>query len=70
MTDSTDLVSFEKALLQLQEAVKKLEAGDVPLEDALKAFEEGVRLAGICQAHLKTAQQKVETLEKGAEPTA
>lgn len=57
-------ISFEKALMELQEAVKKLESGDLPLEEALKAFEEGVRLAGVCQSQLKMAQQKVEILEK------
>ena len=53
---------FEQSLLELEALVAKLEQGDVPLEDALKAFERGVALTRQCQTALRTAQQKVEVL--------
>ena len=56
------LPDFEKSLSELESLVTKLEQGDVPLEDALKAFERGVALTRQCQTALRTAQQKVEVL--------
>ncbi len=60
---SNDL-TFEKAFVQLQELVKKLEGGTLPLEESLKAFEEGVRLTRHCQESLTSAELKVEQLLK------
>ena len=54
--------SFEIALDQLQLTVKKLESGELSLEDSLKSFEEGVRLTRVCQQHLSVAEQRVEQL--------
>ncbi|MBS1963398.1 MAG: exodeoxyribonuclease VII small subunit [Bdellovibrionales bacterium] len=62
-TQATDL-PFEKAFAQLQELVKKLEGGTLPLEESLKAFEEGVRLTRQCQESLSAAELKVEQLLK------
>lgn len=56
--------SFEKSFAQLQELVKKMESGTLPMEDALKAFEEGVRLTRFCQESLTSADQKVQQLLK------
>jgi exodeoxyribonuclease VII small subunit len=53
---------FEQSLTELETLVTKLEQGDVPLEDALQAFERGVALTRQCQTALRTAQQKVEIL--------
>jgi exodeoxyribonuclease VII small subunit len=55
---------FEKAFVQLQELVKKLEGGTLPLEESLKAFEEGVRLTRLCQDALSSAELKVDQLVK------
>lgn len=57
-------LTFEGAFSQLQELVRKLEGGTLPLEDSLKVFEEGVRLTRFCQSSLTTAEQKVEQLMK------
>ncbi len=54
--------SFEKSLNDLEEIVHKLEAGELTLEDALKAFEQGVRLAHQCQKTLSEAELKVEKI--------
>ena len=53
---------FEQALQKLEAIVAKMEEGDLPLEDALKAFEEGVRLAKFCTSKLDEAERKVEKL--------
>ena len=56
--------NFEKALSKLEKIVEELESGDLPLDEALKKYEEGVRLAGFCSKKLETAQKKVEILIK------
>ncbi len=53
---------FEDALMRLEEIVKKLEGDDLSLEDALKSFEEGIRLARLCNKKLDEAQRRVEIL--------
>ncbi len=58
MTDQT----FEKSIQDLEQTVKELEAGDLPLEDALKKFEEGVKLSKFCSAKLDEADKKVTIL--------
>ncbi len=58
--------SFESALEQLQTTVKKLESGELSLEQSLKQFEEGVRLTRICQQQLSAAEQRVEILMKNS----
>ena len=55
---------FEQALGELEQLVERLERGDLPLDEALKAFERGVALTRHCQSALKSAQQKVEILLK------
>jgi len=63
---SQDTASFEQALAELEERVRTLEAGEVPLDQALKLFEEGVTLARTCHDQLEAAQQRVATLSRGA----
>ncbi len=54
--------TFEKDLEQLEGIVAGLEEGGLPLEDSLKQFEEGIRLARQCEATLKAAERRIETL--------
>jgi exodeoxyribonuclease VII small subunit len=54
--------AFEAALAQLESLVTRLEAGDLPLDEALRTFEQGVRLTRECQSALAAAQQKVQLL--------
>ncbi len=64
--------SFEEALAKLEQITKKLEEGDLSLEDSLKYFDEGVKLAELCNTKLNEAQKKIEILLKkndGLEPT-
>ena len=64
---TTDLGGLEKTLEELEALVTRLEAGDLPLEQALKEFERGVKLTRQCQAALKEAEQKVEILLKNTD---
>ncbi len=55
---------FEAALTRLEEIVQELEQGDIPLDQSLKLFEEGIRLSRICNKRLEDAERKVEILMK------
>ena len=58
--------TFEAALKQLEEIVQKLEKGELPLEQSLVLYEEGVRLSRLCHAKLEEAEGKIELLLKDA----
>jgi exodeoxyribonuclease VII small subunit len=58
---------FEEALAGLERIVQDLEGGDLPLDDALKLFEEGVRLSRLCSSKLDEAEKRIEILMKGAD---
>ena len=53
---------FEDALEKLEDIVRKMEAGDIPLDEALKSFEEGIKLIRFCSAKLEETQRRVEML--------
>lgn len=53
---------FEHSLAQLEAVVERMEQGDLPIEEALKAFEEGVKLTRECQGILDQTEQKVQML--------
>lgn len=53
---------FEHTLARLEQIVKELEKGDLPLEESLKIFEEGVALSRKCLSLLEEAEKKVEIL--------
>ena len=53
---------FEDALEKLEDIVSKMEAGDIPLDEALKSFEEGIRLIRFCSAKLEETERRVELL--------
>ena len=59
-------VNLEKSLADLEALIEELESGDLPLDKAMKKFEEGIKLTRGCQAALKDAEQKVEILLKSA----
>lgn len=63
-------IDFEKSLAELESLVEQMEQGELSLEDSLKCFERGVRLAQTCQQALQAAEQKVEKLiEKNGQMT-
>jgi len=53
---------FEEAMAKLEALVRKMETGDLTLEESLKAFEEGIRLSRLCAARLDDAERRVEIL--------
>jgi len=55
---------FETSLKKLEDAVNRLESGELPLEDSLKVFEEGIKHAAICSRKLNEAEKRVELLVK------
>ncbi len=62
MTENLMEKSFEEALVRLEEIIRKLENGELSLEESLKLFEEGIALARHCNLKLDEAQGKVEVL--------
>jgi exodeoxyribonuclease VII small subunit len=61
--------SFEESLKKLETVVERLEKGDLPLEESLKLFEEGVRLSETCKKQLESAEGKVQMLLKQRDGT-
>jgi len=59
--DKTKL-SFESAMVELEELVTKIETGNLSLEDSLKEFENGIKLSRVCQSALKDAENRVKIL--------
>ena len=55
--------SFEKAFEGLQASVKRLESGQLTLEQSLEEYENGVRWSRLCQEHLEKAEKKIQTLQ-------
>ena len=60
-------LSFEESMQRLEEIVRLLERGDVPLEESLTLFEEGSSLIAQCGKLLDNAEQKVIKLKKGSD---
>ena len=55
-------LSFEKALAELEEIVRKLESGAAELEESIALYERGAALKAHCEAKLKSAQEKIEKI--------
>lgn len=55
---------FEEAMQRLEELVQNLESGELPLENALEAFEEGMQLIKFCSRKLEEAEKRVRLLEQ------
>ncbi len=62
MSKDKKAVDFEQQLASLEGLVNSLESGELSLEESLKSFEQGIKVARDCQAALKSAEQKVEVL--------
>ncbi|AEC16060.1 exodeoxyribonuclease VII small subunit [Gallibacterium anatis] len=62
MAKKTQPLNFENTLIELENVVNRLEQGDLPLEDALSQFEQGVNLAKQAQEKLANAEQRVQIL--------
>ena len=58
--------TFELAMKQLEQIVQELEAGDMPLEKAIKKFEEGIQLSKYCTEKLDESEKRITILMKDA----
>ncbi|NJN52004.1 MAG: exodeoxyribonuclease VII small subunit [Gammaproteobacteria bacterium] len=63
-------VNFEASLAELETLIEHMEAGDLTLEESLKAFERGVSLTRDCQAALKRAELRVQALTQTSDGLA
>ena len=62
----TDNLPFEEALKKLEAIVEAMESEELPLETLLGKYEQGMRMAKVCQDKLAEAELKIQQLEKGA----
>ena len=60
----TSIKDFEGAISELESIVKKLEEGDMPLEQSLALYERGVQLSRFCHARLEEAERRIEILSE------
>jgi exodeoxyribonuclease VII small subunit len=60
----TSIKDFEAAIAELESVVKKLEEGDLPLEQSLALYERGVQLSRFCHARLEEAEHRIEILSE------
>ena len=60
-------MTFEQALKNLEEAVARLEKGQIPLDQALDSFEAGVQSANLCRKKLQAVEARIETLSKNSD---
>ena len=67
MSENKKQLSFEEALKNLEKIVDELNNGEMELEKAILAYEEGVKLKNICEARLKNAQERIEIIKNETE---
>jgi exodeoxyribonuclease VII small subunit len=66
-TSGTSIRDFETAIAELESIVKKLEEGDLALEQSLALYERGVQLSRFCHARLEEAERRIEILTERGE---
>jgi exodeoxyribonuclease VII small subunit len=64
MSDASSIKDFEAAIAELESVVKKLEEGDLALEQSLALYERGVQLSRFCHARLEDAERRIEILSE------
>lgn len=67
MSEVKNQLSFEQAMAQLEEALKVLSQGDIPLEKAVEQYKIGLDMASLCQNMLRNAEGKIKVLQNGVE---
>ncbi|QZH74726.1 MAG: exodeoxyribonuclease VII small subunit [Erythrobacter sp.] len=60
-------MTFEDALRALEDVVRRLESGDVPLDQSIALYERGEALRRVCQARLDAAQERIEKIVQGSD---
>lgn len=59
-------IDFEQAMARLEEIVEKMESGDLPLEDLIVRYEEGMKLVKVCQERLTAAEARIEMITRNS----
>lgn len=62
-------LNFEEAMARLEQIVRALEGGNVPLDESLTLYEEGVKLVKLCSARLENAEKRIKILVDGGNDT-
>jgi exodeoxyribonuclease VII small subunit len=65
-TVAVELLSIEEAMERLESLVREMETGQLPLEKLITSYEEGVKLASLCQEKLDAAAKKIQIISKNA----
>ncbi len=60
-------IKFEDALAKLEKIVTELENGELSLDDSIKKYEDGIKLARVCSSKLESAKKKIEVLVKNSD---
>ena len=63
----TSIKDFEAAIAELESIVKKLEEGELPLEQSLELYERGMKLSRFCHSRLEEAERRIEVLNERGE---
>ncbi len=58
--------NFEQAMKRLEEIVEQMESGELPLEDLIVRYEEGMKLVKVCQERLSSAEQRIEIITRNS----
>ena len=58
--------NFEQAMKRLEEIVERMESGELPLEDLIARYEEGMKLVKVCQERLASAEQRIEIITRNS----
>ena len=61
---SAPAANFEQAMKRLEEIVEQMESGDLPLEELIVRYEEGMKLVKVCQERLASAEQRIEIITR------
>lgn len=69
MTAPSPVQSYEELYARLQEVVARLEHGELPLDETLELYEQGMQLAAACQRLLDQAELRVQQLQSGNGPS-
>ena len=62
-------MKFEEAMIKLEGEIKKLESGNMTLDESIASFEEAVKLIGVCNSQLENAERKVRLLTEASDGT-
>ena len=62
-------MKFEEAMIKLEGEIKKLESGNMTLDESIASFEEAVKMIGVCNSQLENAERKVRLLTEASDGT-